>query len=134
MIKKNFLLKTILFLFIFTLIIPPAAGQGELLHINAYDIETPPRINKINQVAKIPVIMYHRVSAHVCNRFEISPSELENDLKYIKENGYKTVFIKDLIEFVYRGHPLPKKTIVLTFDDGNYSDYKYVYPLLKNIR
>ena len=39
--------------------------------------------------------------------------------------------VEDVTRFVYEGTPLPKKPIMLTFDDGYYSNFVYAYPLLK---
>jgi len=64
-------------------------------------------------------------------KYGIRPADLENDLKYLKDNGYTTVVMRDLIRFVEKGKSLPDKPIVLTFDDGNASDYDYLFPLLK---
>lgn len=85
------------------------------------------------QLAAVPIVMYHRISKHASanDRFEISPAQLENDLNYLKNSGYEAIVMKDLTEYVCYGNPLPEKPVMLTFDDGNYSDYKYVYPLLK---
>ncbi|MCL2420720.1 MAG: polysaccharide deacetylase family protein [Defluviitaleaceae bacterium] len=85
------------------------------------------------ETAEVPVIMYHLVTKNgrYIGKYGISPTELENDLKYLKENGYETVVMADLIAFVRRGKNLPKKPVVLTFDDGNSGDYRYLYPLLQ---
>ena len=52
-------------------------------------------------------------------------------LKYIKENGYTTVVMADVIQYVQDGKPLPPKPVMLTFDDGNYNNYVYAYPLMQ---
>ena len=85
------------------------------------------------ETAEVPIIMYHLVTenSRYIGKFGITPSELESDLQYLKENGYETVTIADLISFVEDGNSLPEKPIVLTFDDGNSSDYRYLYPLLQ---
>ena len=77
--------------------------------------------------------MYHLVTknSRYVGKHGITPTELESDLSYLKENGYQTVVMADLIDFVSRGKSLPDKPIVLTFDDGNFSDYLYLYPLLQ---
>lgn len=41
------------------------------------------------------------------------------------------LLIKDLLDYVYNGKPLPEKPIIITFDDGNESFYHYAYPILK---
>lgn len=81
----------------------------------------------------VPIIMYHAVSAieSMQGDYVISPQEFEEDLKYLTENKYTTVFVKDLVEYVNGSGDLPEKPIVLSFDDGYYNNYLYVYPLLK---
>ena len=85
------------------------------------------------ETAEVPIIMYHLVTknSRYVGKHGITPSELESDMQYLKENGYQTVVMTDLIEFVQKGKNLPEKPIVLTFDDGNFSDYRYLYPLLQ---
>ena len=81
----------------------------------------------------LPILMYHRVIQDPGSqgRYSISPQALEADLVYLKENGYESVFMSEVIAFVNGTGGLPVKPVVLSFDDGNSSDYKYLYPLLK---
>jgi len=83
--------------------------------------------------ADVPIIMYHLITEKpkYIGKYGVTPKELADDLQYLKENNYTTVVMKDLIDFVNQGTPLPEKPIVLTFDDGNFSDHQYLYPLLK---
>lgn len=80
---------------------------------------------------EVPIIMYHSIlkDPSRSNKYTVTPSVLEEDLKYIKDNGYTTVTISDLISYVYDDTPLPEKPIVLTFDDGHYNNYGYLFPL-----
>jgi len=82
---------------------------------------------------KMPIIMYHSVLKDKSsqNDYVISPDLFESDLKYFQENGYTTVTVNDLIDYVYSDKALPDKCVMLTFDDGYYNNYKYVFPLLK---
>ena len=61
----------------------------------------------------------------------IPVSEFENDLRYFKDNGIKTITISELISFVRGEIDLPKRCVLITIDDGHLSVYKYVYPLLR---
>lgn len=81
--------------------------------------------------ACVPILMYHEVKPKKSGKDAIQPWELENDLKWLRENGYTTVTMADLIAYVDAGTPLPEKPIVLSFDDGYYNNYVYVLPLLQ---
>ncbi|MDD6988675.1 polysaccharide deacetylase family protein [Ruminococcus sp.] len=84
----------------------------------------------------LPIIMYHSIlkDKKLQNDYTISPTVFENDLKYLTKNGYTTVTVEDLINYVYHGKDLPDKCIMLTFDDGYYNNYYYAYPLLKKYK
>ena len=83
--------------------------------------------------ADVPIIMYHLVTTdrRYVGKYGITPEQLQEDLDYLKDNGYTTIVMQDLIDFVNSGKFLPEKPIMLTFDDGNASDYKYVFSVLK---
>ncbi len=85
------------------------------------------------ECVEVPVIMYHGIlkDKNYHGRFVISPEQFEQDLQWLKKEGYTAVFMADLINYVEKGTPLPKKPIVLTFDDGYYNNYIYAYPLAK---
>ncbi|MDR2168157.1 MAG: polysaccharide deacetylase family protein [Clostridiales bacterium] len=85
----------------------------------------------IGHAAEIPIIMYHALVANPENRWEITPAAFESDLKFLTENGYTTVFMQDLIDFVHHGRPLPEKPVVLSFDDGRSPTIDILLPLLE---
>lgn len=86
-----------------------------------------------DEYVELPILMYHGISKDKkrLNQYVISPDTFEKDVKYIKENGYNTIVMQDLIDYVYEGRSLPIKPIMITFDDGYYNNYLYAYPLLK---
>ena len=92
-----------------------------------------PTALKAAEGVPVPVIMYHLITERpkYIGKYGITPAELETDLKYLQSEGYTTVVMQDLINYVENGVALPEKPIVLTFDDGNNSDYQYLLPLLK---
>jgi peptidoglycan/xylan/chitin deacetylase (PgdA/CDA1 family) len=81
----------------------------------------------------VPIIMYHSIlkddSMH--GKYVASPIDVENDILYLKQQGYKAVFVNDLIMYVNYGGELPEKPVILTFDDGYYNNFTYVYPILE---
>ena len=80
---------------------------------------------------RVPVLMYHQVKYTALGKDAIAPWELEADLQYLAAEGYTTVTVEDLLNYVDSGVPLPEKSIMLTFDDGYWNNYLYVLPLLK---
>ncbi len=82
---------------------------------------------------KVPIVMYH----HICDNesrwgdYIIPQSLLEEDFLYFKENNITPVSFKELAEFTESGERLPKKCIVITFDDGQKSFITKVLPLLE---
>lgn len=88
------------------------------------------RCNHLEKI-KLPVIMYHLIFKNPGNKnkFIVSEKTFEDDLKYIKNNGFTTIFIKDLIDYTENKKELPPKPILLTFDDGAYNNYLYAFPL-----
>ncbi len=81
----------------------------------------------------VPILMYHSIlrSTNTHGNYIISEAAFEKDLKFLKENGYTTIVMQDLIDFVEKGTPLPKKPVVLTFDDGYSNNFLYAFPLLE---
>lgn len=81
--------------------------------------------------------MYHYVSelpadADAIRRgLTVAPELFEEHLRYLHDQGYETVFLRDLIETLSTGKPLPEKPIVLTFDDGYIDAYTTIFPLLQ---
>ena len=82
---------------------------------------------------RVPVLMYHSVldNPKRVGKYVILPEELEKDLIYIRDHGYTTITSKDLIAYRANKGDLPEKPIMLTFDDGYYNNYTYLFPLLK---
>lgn len=97
----------------------------------AEEIETVNRDNR--DTVPLSVIMYHDIIKSSARRdiYTIAPESLESDLKWLKNNGYQTVGIADIIEYVEHGKMLPEKPVMLTFDDGHYNNVVYAEPILE---
>lgn len=89
--------------------------------------------SETGETCSLPVVMYHSVRQEekYSGKYVITPAQFEADLKYLAENGYTAVSVEELCMFVSGKGKLPPKPVLLTFDDGYYNNYLYVYPLLK---
>ena len=81
----------------------------------------------------IPILMYHSISKESSgeNEYTISQSRFEGDLKWLRDNGYTTIFPSHLAAYVKEGAMLPSKPVIISFDDGFANNYLYAYPLLQ---
>lgn len=79
----------------------------------------------------LPVVMYHSVYGNQPSEYIVTPSQLENDLVWLKENGYTSVTAADLINYTRRLGDLPEKPVLITLDDGFYNNLSELLPLLE---
>lgn len=81
----------------------------------------------------LPIIMYHQFtqSAGNCGKYVVTAAQFEADLLYLKQEGYHSITVAQLLAYVEIGRALPEKPIILTIDDGFASIYSYVFPLLQ---
>jgi peptidoglycan/xylan/chitin deacetylase (PgdA/CDA1 family) len=78
------------------------------------------------------VIMYHDVLiGKESYTSDLDAHDFEQELIYLKENGFNTISIQELTDFQQGKSALPSHPVLLTFDDGYIGDYTYAYPLLK---
>lgn len=81
-----------------------------------------------NPVAKLPVLMYHKISASQSKGLTIASEILEEQLLWLKEKGYHSHHLSQVVDLVKFPN---KKNIVLTFDDAYVSQLEFAYPLLQ---
>ena len=80
----------------------------------------------------VPVLMYHNI-ADEPNDMTVTPETFRMHMETLAENGYTTVTLDDMVNYVYYGGELPEKPVLITFDDGYYSNYEYAYPVLSEL-
>lgn len=78
----------------------------------------------------LPIFMYHFILDDYGENLDVEnfvkPSTLEEQLKYIVENGYQTVFVNEIEDLSNYTKP-----VALTFDDCFVYFYNNAFPLLK---
>lgn len=99
--------------------------------------------NTINENAKsVPVLVYHGIvkdnldngkkdDAQSGEGINISPEKFFNQMLALKKAGWNTVSIYDFYEFMEGKKDLPKKSFLLTFDDGRKDSYYPSDPILQ---
>lgn len=80
----------------------------------------------------VPVLCYHRFSQKCASALCTSARLFEQQMKYLKDNGYSAITTEELLDFLMYRRALPKRSVVLTVDGGYRSTYEIVYPILKS--
>ncbi|MBO7435757.1 polysaccharide deacetylase family protein [bacterium] len=91
----------------------------------------PPAVKKGAGPASIPIIMYHQVRNDKSGDMIISKGKLEEELAYLKREGYYSVSPSEWLDYCDGRIGLPQKCVILTFDDGWKSQYQNAVPLLE---
>ena len=84
---------------------------------------------------RLPILMYHKVDRIPAGvRYPgnyVLPEQFETQLAALGRWGYETVSFADWLAYRCSGRPLPRRPIILTFDDGYRSTYEVAWPLLR---
>ena len=82
------------------------------------------------------VLMYHYIEPKLNNhetdnKSIINLEDFEQNMKYLHDEGYRTITLNQLEQYVSGKISLPQKSIVITFDDGYQNNYTLAYPVLQ---
>ena len=103
-------------------IVSGAAEDGTLYFARQLTLSSP--AENVN----VPVLMYHAVSDDLWGYWDlfVSPQTIEEELLYLQENGFETIWFEDLSHIEDY-----EKPVILTFDDGYDDNYTELFPLLQ---
>jgi peptidoglycan/xylan/chitin deacetylase (PgdA/CDA1 family) len=78
--------------------------------------------------------MYHHLmwdkalSDHANNNMTIEYMQFEEQMRYLKDNKWKTISMQQLDDWLNLQNNLPEKVVAITFDDGITSTVDLAYP------
>lgn len=80
----------------------------------------------------IPILLYHRFGPVPADSMTVTTDVFESHLKYLRAHGYTVVPLRHFVEY-YLGkrQTLPRRSVVITVDDGHKSVYTDLFPLLR---
>lgn len=80
----------------------------------------------------VPILLYHRFGPTVADSMTIRTPVFEEQLKYLRDNGYKVIPLRQVVDFYLRKGPAPPpKSVVIVEDDAHKSVYTDMLPLVK---
>jgi len=84
----------------------------------------------------IPVLMYHRIidnqSSAPAHGIWVTASQFSAQLHSLRLRGFETITFRDYDQFFRGKLRLPRRPIILTFDDGYEDNYTIAFPLLQS--
>lgn len=85
------------------------------------------------------ILMYHHLApagtyqgtADEDNGAILDVEHFAEQMAWLRENGYQTLFVSELADYLLNDQELPEKAVIITFDDGYESNYVYALPILE---
>ena len=96
------------------------------------------RLNDVSLDQGMPILTYHHILKDSENKkfrhtsTTTSVEAFSEQMNYLKQQGYQTLSLEDLEDYLNKSGNLPGKAVVLTFDDGLKSVHRYALPILRH--
>lgn len=81
-----------------------------------------------------PILLYHHIrTIDKPGRYDVSPETFEMQLQYLRQWGYTSITIEQLVNALKYSDPLPERPVVITFDDGALDVYQNAFPIMQKL-
>jgi peptidoglycan/xylan/chitin deacetylase (PgdA/CDA1 family) len=82
----------------------------------------------------VPILMYHVIAPPLPNApypdLYVKPADFRGQVAWLAAHGYHAVTLRQVYDYWRGVRALPRKPVVLTFDDGYHSDFSVALPTL----
>jgi peptidoglycan/xylan/chitin deacetylase (PgdA/CDA1 family) len=86
---------------------------------------------------RVPILMYHVVSAAPAGtpnpELWVAPDAFAAEMRALRKAGYHAITLRQAFDAWEHGGPLPRKPVVVSFDDGYLSQYTHARPVLRKL-
>jgi glycosyltransferase involved in cell wall biosynthesis/peptidoglycan/xylan/chitin deacetylase (PgdA/CDA1 family) len=80
----------------------------------------------------VPVLMYHAfTTTGERDRFVLPAASFATQLRLLRRLRYRVITLEELAALLRAGEPLPRRTVVLTIDDGYRDNFEIAQPILE---
>jgi peptidoglycan/xylan/chitin deacetylase (PgdA/CDA1 family) len=83
----------------------------------------------------IPILLFHHVVPYNSSgtEYAVTVDQFSRQMKWLKELGFHTIKVADMVEAIHEGKLLPNKPVIITFDDGFRDVYDNAFPILEEV-
>ncbi len=78
----------------------------------------------------IPVLVYHQINTSNKELTIVTPDQFRNQMAYLSQNGFRTVSLRHYANWRKGTYTMPKKAVIIVFDDGFSSVYNIAKPIM----
>lgn len=78
-----------------------------------------------------PVLRYHDIKPVPIDKSDVSVEDFQRELDWLKAEDYQTLSLEEMLYFLRKKLPFPKRAVVITFDGGYAGVYVFAAPELK---
>ena len=79
----------------------------------------------------VPVLCYHKFTRNKGDITTVTETAFEAQMRFLKDNGYRVLAMDEFFDFIDFRAEIPKKSVVITIDDGWRSAYDIAFPILR---
>ena len=80
----------------------------------------------------VPILVYHNISSQEKGKLSIASKMFDAQIKELHAEGFHALSLAEFMAFTAGRRQLPRKSVLLTFDDGYKSFVHYARPILKD--
>jgi peptidoglycan/xylan/chitin deacetylase (PgdA/CDA1 family) len=87
----------------------------------------------------VPILMYHRIDAlqptlpAITRSLTVAPADFARQIRWLRGHGYHAISQEQLFAALEHGKKLPRKPVMITFDDGYRDVLANAAPVLKRL-
>lgn len=96
---------------------------GDIVYLTYFD----------TSFCRLPVLMYHHFAPESHDGTVVTPDRFREQMTALREAGFHTVTIPQIIGYVQSGAPLPDRPVLITMDDGYGSNLVEAAPVLEDL-
>jgi peptidoglycan/xylan/chitin deacetylase (PgdA/CDA1 family) len=81
----------------------------------------------------VPILLYHSITNERIedSRYSVSIENFNQQMQQLNYWGYSTISIEELVEHITKGHTLPPRPVVISFDDGYLNVFSNAFPIME---
>jgi peptidoglycan/xylan/chitin deacetylase (PgdA/CDA1 family) len=79
----------------------------------------------------VPILTYHRVASDGDDTLYVSPDNFRQQMEYLSRKHYHVISLQELAEGIAHRKVFPRRSVVITFDDGYHDNFVNAYPVLR---